>query len=433
MLVEKLYNSFLGSSGVTTDSRVAAPGMIFFALRGDNFDAHIFVEQALNAGCSLAVIDNREFSIPGKTYLVKDVLAALQELASYHRQHFNIPVIAITGSNGKTTTKEIIREVLAVKYNTLSTSGNLNNHIGVPLTLLELNSSHQIAVIEMGANHIGEIEVLCNIARPTHGLITNIGSAHLEGFGSLEGVKKAKSELFVYLKRTGGTAFVNADRPILKALSEQLDLNGILYGRGEKMFVTGKILDSIHGVKLKVIIKEAESALIIQTKLTGSYNFENIMAAVSTGMFFGVPPEMLKAAIENYTPSNNRSQLMDTLYNRLLLDAYNANPDSMRASLINFNSMPGKDKSVILGDMLELGDYADQEHEKIIMLLGDQQYNEVFLVGELFCNITGPADYLRFENVEKLIAWLKDNPLRHRFILLKGSRGLKLEKCVTVL
>lgn len=433
MLVEKLYNSFLDSSGVTTDSRVVTPGMIFFALRGDKFDGHSYIDQALSRGCSLAVIDDDNYSIPGKTVLVSNVLISLQLLARYHRQHFNIPVIAITGSNGKTTTKELIREVLASKYTTLATQGNLNNHIGVPLTLLGLNSAHQIAVIEMGANHIGEIKALCEIAMPTHGLITNIGSAHLEGFGSFKGVKKAKSELFVYLKKTGGVTFLNSDRQVLKELSEQLDLNCISYGTGDGLFVAGKMLDSKPDVKLKVKIRELKRAIFIKTRFIGAYNFENIMAAICTGIYLGVSPRQVKAAIENYTPSSNRSQIFETPHNKLLLDAYNANPDSMQAALINFYSMPGNNKSVILGDMLELGDYAEEEHEKIIILLKKLQYKEVFLVGKNFYNIPGSPDYLRFGNVEKLIVWLTNNPLRDRFILLKASRGIKLEKCVTTL
>lgn len=430
---KSLYTIFLDSAGVTTDSRVNSPGRIFFALRGESFDGHDFVRQALSNGCAMAVIDKKEAAIPGRTILTGDVLLSLQKLACFHRQQFDIPVMAITGSNGKTTTKEMIRAVLSARYKTLATSGNFNNHIGVPLTLLELDPSHQIAVIEMGANHIGEIESLCNIAMPDHGLITNIGSAHLEGFGSPEGVVKAKSELFRYLKKTGGKAFLNSMRPELVGLSAEIRLDYIPFGTGSENFVSGKLLNSREQLNIEVYTEKFDEPLYLFTGLTGSYNFENVLAAVCTGVYFGVPSGRIKGAIENYIPDNNRSQITVTENNKLLLDAYNANPDSMHAAIVNFFSMPGENKSVILGDMFELGHYAPEEHSKIIKLLKKYGCREVILVGKIFYNSPGARDYLRFETTENLIDWLSANPLRNRFMLLKGSRAIQLEKCVAFL
>ena len=433
MEVKELYRYFLDSAGVATDSRVASPGKIFFALRGDKFDGHAFVPQALEGGCSKAVIDNDGYRVSGRTILVDNVLDSLQQLARHHRKQFNIPVIAITGSNGKTTTKELIKAVLSARFATLATRGNLNNHIGVPLTLLELDSSHQKAVIEIGANHIGEIAMLCETALPTHGLITNIGPAHLEGFGSPEGVRKAKSELFVYLKKTGGTAFLNSDRPNLRELVDELGMDQISFGMAEECFISGRIISPVGLLELEFSIRETGQTTPLKTRLAGAYNFENILAAVCTGVYFGVSSAEIKDAVENYIPRDNRSQISETSQNRLLLDAYNANPESMQAALVNFFSMPGENKSVILGDMLELGDYAAAEHEKIINLLKQQRYREVILVGDLFCSSPAPCDFIRFRDVDDLKVWLKANPLHDRFILLKGSRGIQLERCIALL
>ncbi|MFP4366069.1 MAG: UDP-N-acetylmuramoyl-tripeptide--D-alanyl-D-alanine ligase [Bacteroidales bacterium] len=433
MNTKELYSIFKDSSGVTTDSRSGAPGRIFFALHGDNFDGHHYVEQALNKGCIKAVIDDNDFAVPGKTILVDNVLTSLQQLACYYRQTFNIPVLAITGSNGKTTTKELIREVLSRRFKILATCGNLNNHIGVPLTLLKLESDHEIAVIEMGANHIGEINALCNIAMPTHGLITNIGYAHLEGFGSYEGVKKAKGELFQYLKDTGGTAFINSDRAELVNISQELRLKQLTYGTGEGYFVGGTLLDHGEHLEAELTSRGFAGTLKIKTRLTGTYNFENVLAAAVSGIFFGVPPEEVKYAVENYVPGNNRSQITITPNNKLLMDAYNANPDSMLAAITNFSSLQGENKSVILGDMLELGEYAEEEHIKIVNVIKDLDFKEVMLVGEVFKRIPAPDNFIRFEDTDQLVEWMKINPLTSRFVLLKGSRGIKLEKCTEVL
>lgn len=433
MDTKELYSIFKDSSGVTTDSRSGAPGRIFFALHGDNFDGHHYVEQALNKGCIKAVIDDNDFAVPGKTILVDNVLTSLQQLACYYRQTFNIPVLAITGSNGKTTTKELVREVLSRRFKILATCGNLNNHIGVPLTLLKLESDHEIAVIEMGANHIGEINALCNIAMPTHGLITNIGYAHLEGFGSYEGVKKAKGELFRYLKDTGGTAFINSDRSELVNISQELRLKQLTYGTGEGHFVGGTLLDHGEHLEAELTSRGFAGTLKIKTRLTGTYNFENVLAAAASGIFFGVQPEEVKYAVENYIPGNNRSQITTTPNNKLLMDAYNANPDSMLAAITNFSSLQGENKSVILGDMLELGEYAEEEHIKIVNVVKCLDFKEVMLVGEVFKRIPAPDNFIRFEDTGQLVDWLKINPLASRFILLKGSRGIKLEKCTEVL
>ena len=429
MKTKELYRVFLDSSGVTTDSRVTSPGKIFFALQGEKFDGNAFARQAIDNGCSMAVIDNADFVVPRQTILVSNVLSSLQQLACYHRQLFRIPVLAITGSNGKTTTKELVREILSCRYRTLATRGNLNNHIGVPLTLLELNETHQIAVIEMGANHIGEIETLCTIAMPDHGLITNIGSAHLEGFGSPEGVRKAKSELFRYLKRTGGKAFLNSDRPNLVELSEEISLDFIPYGTGEENFVAGSLLASDEKLELEIKTRKFSKSLNVKTQMAGTYNVENIIAAACIGVYFGASPGQIKDAVENYIPSSNRSQITATKKNKLLLDAYNANPDSMMAAIINFAAMPGENKSVILGDMLELGQYSTREHEKIIRMVDRYDFREVMLVGKVFYDIPAAGSYLNFKNTEQLTEWLTDNPVSGRFILLKGSRGIGLENC----
>ena len=433
METKKLYSIFLDSEGVTTDSRVNAAGRVFFALRGENSDGHYFIEQAINNGSCMAVIDNRRYAIPGRTILVRDVLSSLQRLACFHRQQFNIPVLAITGSNGKTTTKELIRLVLSSRYRTLATIGNLNNHIGVPLTLLELVNTHEIGVVEMGANHIGEIHKLCEIAMPDHGMITNTGNAHLEGFGSYEGVVRAKGELFGYLKRTGGKAFLNTMRENLVEMANSLGLDRISYGKGPENFVSGKLLSAGEKLDVEIKTKIFTEPLYLTTRLPGSHNFENIVAAACAGIYFGVSPGQVKNAIENYIPGNNRSQITVTENNKLLLDAYNANPDSMRAAIVNFFSLEGEKKSVILGDMLELGRYTDEEHEKIIKLLNTYECHEVILVGKIFSRLPATGSYLRFENVDNLTEWLIDNPLRERFILIKGSRGIRLEKCVPVL
>ncbi len=433
MSTEILYKAFLDSSGVTTDSRISSTGKMFFAIRGEKFDGHHFIKQALEKGCATAVIDDDRFAVPGSTIKVNNVLDSLQQLANYHRKKFNFPVLAITGSNGKTTTKELIREVLATGYNVLATRGNLNNHIGVPLTLLELEGSHQAAVIEMGANHIGEIGNLCNITLPDYGIITNIGNAHLEGFGSYQGVRKAKSELYHYLKKTHGKAFLNSLRQNLIELSEEIGFDYVSFGMREDDYIRGKLLDSEEELVLEITHRESGKQFNLKTRMTGTYNFENILAAVCTGYFFGIHPENIKEAIENYVPANLRSQIVHTGNNKLLLDAYNANPDSMKAAIADFFSMPGKNKSLILGDMLELGHYAAEEHKKIISMLDDCDFREVMVVGELFSQIPEAQKFPGFKNVEQLSAWLKENPLSGRFILIKGSRGLQLEKCVPLL
>ncbi len=433
MNIKELYGEFLRSEGITTDSRGRVDGKIFFALRGENYDGHRFVGDSLCAGCSLAVIDDGSHAVKGKTMLVDNVLSTLQQLALYHRNMFDIPVVAVTGSNGKTTTKELMRDVLQRKFRTLATTGNLNNHIGVPLTLLELKREHEIAVVEMGANHTGEIDLLCRIARPGHGLITNIGKAHLEGFGSLKGVLMAKSELYRYIKETGGKAFVNDDQAMLRELASELGLHSLHYGRREGCYVQGKMVTAPGGIEAEVTAGDPPFKYKVRSTLSGSYNFENILAALCVGTYFGVSPEEAADAIAGYLPGNNRSQIIKTRSNKLLLDAYNANPDSMMSALVNFRALPGENKSVILGDMLELGRYAEEEHSKIAGMLSDNDYREVILVGRIFAGISAPSGFIRFEDTCGLMEWLRKNPLRGRFILLKGSRGIELERCVPLL
>ncbi|TVR75255.1 MAG: UDP-N-acetylmuramoyl-tripeptide--D-alanyl-D-alanine ligase [Marinilabiliales bacterium] len=433
MSVKALYDIFQRSEGVTTDSRHDIHGKLFFALRGERYDGHAFVRQSLEKGCYRAVIDDERYAADERTVKVDNVLSSLQALAAYHRKRFDIPVIAITGSNGKTTTKELMRDVLGRLFRTLATEGNLNNHIGVPLTLLRLRKEHEIAVIEMGANHIGEIDLLCRIARPDHGLITNIGRAHLEGFGSLQGVFRAKGELFRYLKSTGGKAFVNNDQDLLSDLARELELDAIYYGSSGYCNVRGRLTEDGPGTGLEVAAGNPPSVYNVKSSLAGSYNFENILAAVCVGDHFKVPPDQIINAVGEYIPGNNRSQIMQTARNRILLDAYNANPDSMRSALLNFTLQPGENKSVILGDMLELGRYEEEEHMEIVRLINGHNYREVILVGSAFSRIPLPKDYIHFENTGLLIEWLAKNPVRDRFVLLKGSRGIGLERCLPLL
>ncbi len=433
MSVQALYNLFHQSVGVTTDSRHDVHGKLFFALRGERYDGHFFVKQSLEKGCYKAVIDDERYAEGERTVTVDNVLSSLQSLAAYHRKRFDIPLVAITGSNGKTTTKELMRDVLGRKFRTLATEGNLNNHIGVPLTLLRLDKEHEIAVIEMGANHIGEIDLLSRIARPDHGLITNIGRAHLEGFGSLQGVFQAKGELFRFLKSTGGKAFVNNDQKLLSDLARELALDAIYYGSSGDCDVRGRLTEEGPGTGLEVAAGNPPSVYNVKSSLAGSCNFENILAAVCVGNYFKVPSDQIINAVGEYIPGNNRSQILQTARNRILLDAYNANPDSMRSALLNFAGQPGENKSVILGDMLELGIYEEDEHREIAGLLTGHNYREVILVGSVFGRIPLPKDYIRFENTGLLMEWLANNPVRDRFVLLKGSRGIGLERCLPLL
>jgi UDP-N-acetylmuramoyl-tripeptide--D-alanyl-D-alanine ligase len=421
--IEYLYQIFLRSTGVSTDSRNIKKGNIFFALKGENFNGNKYAAKALEKGAALAVIEEEEFD-GENTFLVDDVLFCLQALARHHRTQFEIPVIALTGTNGKTTTKELIREVLARKYHTLATTGNLNNHIGVPLTLLGLVSETEIGVIEMGANHRGEIAQLCDIAQPTHGMITNIGKAHLEGFGGYEGVMAAKSEIFTYLKETGGLAFVNKDDEVLMGLSD--GMKTFTYGSSKKADIQARISASVPFLGLKWGDHH------IPTQMYGDYNFQNALAAICIGSYFKVAAGEIVEAVASYTPSNNRSQVVRSESNTIYLDAYNANPTSMLLSLRQFRHQEGKNKAVILGDMLELGKDSLKEHREIIKELR-KDFTTVILVGPEFIKAIEDDPFHVFADTDEAGNWLSSNPVADASVLVKGSRGIALEKLLEYL
>ena len=431
MDLRRLYALFLEHPHICTDSRLVQPGDLFFALKGDRFDGNQFAGLALEKGASLAVVDDPAIASGNRYFLVEDVLTALQELGRYHRRQFQIPVIGITGSNGKTTTKELVAAVMGSHYPTHFTRGNLNNHIGVPLTLLAMEAGIEVAIIEMGANHQGEVDQLCRIAEPTHGLITNIGKAHLEGFGGIEGVKKGKSELYRYLAETGGVAFVNLDEPFLEELAAPVNKK-VLYHRSDKPDPLNNpyeaVLISTHPVVETAFLNEAGKLITVKSKLAGRHNFNNIMTAITIGKYFKAPCERIKTAIEAYVPSNNRSQLMAFGPHTLYLDAYNANPTSMREALNSFNAMAGDRKVAILGDMLELGEAADEEHRLIGELAVSLHFDDLVLIGPRFAKVAGELGLRHFEDAEQCRQWFAGADLPPSLILLKGSRGIGLEK-----
>jgi UDP-N-acetylmuramoyl-tripeptide--D-alanyl-D-alanine ligase len=434
--MHELYNHFLKHPQICTDTRDIKKDAIFFALKGDHFNANQFAEKALNEGCSLAVIDEPAYKKDERYFLVEDVLKALQQLANHHRRQLTLPVLAITGTNGKTTSKELVNAVLGEKYKVLATKGNLNNHIGVPLTLLNITEEHEIAIIEMGANHQGEIAMLCDIAEPRFGMITNIGKAHLEGFGGAEGVVKAKNELYNYIRKHNGKLIVNADNELLMSLSNNADR--ITFGTmDEGVDFRGFLVESNPFVKIKckaqTDVQPLESKPTIATALIGKYNFENILAAACIGNYFKVEEAQIKNGLEKYVPSNNRSQVMQTKSNLLLMDAYNANPSSMNAAIENFAQMDRKDKLVILGDMLELGEESEKEHQQIIELLKEKKLLHAILVGPHFIKAAQAPFTQLFQTSEEACNYLKEFPVNNATVLIKGSRGIKLEKLVEVL
>jgi len=420
--IETLYSYFLQSMSVCTDTRKIKQGDIFFALKGDNFNGNLFALQALEAGASLAVIDENIDSDNENLFKVKDVLTTLQALAKHHRQQFSIPFIAITGSNGKTTTKELVSSVLASHYKTYTTQGNLNNHIGVPLTLLSIKQDAEMAVIEMGANHQKEIESYCTYTLPTHGMITNCGKAHLEGFGGVEGVKKGKGELFTFLKNNNGTAFVYWDFDYLQEMSKGINTI-IKYGTKEGV-ITGNVKES--NPLLSVNITNDTNIKFIQTNLVGDYNLSNVLTAVVVGKHFNVPDTKIKSAIENYTPSNSRSQLIEKGTNRIILDAYNANPSSMKLAIENFAKLESSNKILILGGMMELGEESVAEHHAIIDLINQYNWKKVVVVGGDFDKIS--SVHLYFSNSSEAADWFKKQNYNDCSILIKGSRSMKMEK-----
>ena len=429
MTITELHQQFLKSTGVSIDTRKIQEGSIYFALKGENFNGNAFAQKALNSGATLAVIDE-EHHFSENCLLVEDSLSTLQELAKFHREQLSIPIIGLTGSNGKTTTKELIYQTLSVKFNTLATAGNFNNHIGVPLTLLSITDKHEMAVIEMGANHQREIEFLCTMAQPDYGYITNFGRAHLEGFGGPGGVIRGKSELYDYLRANGKKALVNANDPI--QLEKTVDLERLLFCSNEK---SPSIMCDYHFHTNKEEYSKYVSAKyngeLIQSQLTGAYNFGNMVAAISLGLHFGISISDIKTAIEAYTPSNNRSQVTETDKNTLIVDAYNANPSSVEQAILNLKQFPGKDKWVVLGDMFEMGEFELEEHQKVVDLLNKSEWDAVFLVGKAFGKCK--SRFQHFESTEDLMTKLKELGVEDKTILIKGSRGMKLERIIPLL
>jgi UDP-N-acetylmuramoyl-tripeptide--D-alanyl-D-alanine ligase len=424
IMIEELYKLYQQYPSVQTDTRKLKTGDIFFALKGPNFNGNSFAQQAIDNGAAYVVTDEIKFEIPGKTFLVPNVLEALQQLALHHRKQFTIPFLAITGSNGKTTTKELIHAVLSTSLKTYTTEGNLNNHIGVPLTILKIKADAQMAVIEMGANHIGEIASYCKIALPTLGLITNCGKAHLEGFGSEEGVRKGKGELFDHLRTlTHGFAFVMWDYEYLREMSK--GISGIIkYGTKQNDHVIGNVFS--NETFLQIEITQGLDNGIIKTQLVGEYNLPNVLAAVTVGKFFEVPENQIRSAIENYTPSNSRSQLIEKGSIKIILDAYNANPSSMKLAIENFAKSNSENKILMLGAMAELGKESLHEHQQIIDLIKNYQWKDVVLVGGDFLKLSHP--FLSFENSLKAKDWFAKQDIRNSSILVKGSRSMQMEK-----
>ena len=430
MKVADLYKIFLKNSIVTIDSRKIEKGAIFFALKGESFDGNKFAKAAIDKGCSYAVVDDPEVVSGQKYILVENTLKALQELAFCHREQLKIPIIAITGTNGKTTTKELIATVLSKKYNTTFTKGNLNNHIGVPLTLLSMNEDTQIGVVEMGANHTNEIKQLCKIANPNYGVITNIGKAHMEGFGTFENIIKTKKELYDYIKLVNGKVFFNKQNTILLGLVNDLELDAVTFS-DKNSIVTGRVLASNQFIKLAINIEGETNE--IETHLIGNYNFENILASASIGNYFNIEKDDIISAIEEYIPENNRSQFLKTKNNNLILDAYNANPTSVEAALKNFIALNLQNKCVILGDMLELGAETENEHRNIVDFTNNQNFETIILVGNIYSSLQVPGHIFQFENIDELKKWISKNNLHNANILIKGSRGIQLEKIVELL
>jgi len=418
--MSNLYNIFLNSTGITTDSRDCPKGSIFFALKGETFDGNKYAGAALEKGCSYAVVDEAEYATDDRFILVPDVLTALQQLANEHRRALGTRIIGVTGTNGKTTTKELIAAVLSKKYNVLYTQGNFNNHIGVPKTLLRLTKEHEIAVVEMGANHPGEIKTLVNIVEPDYGIITNVGKAHLEGFGSFEGVIKTKGELYDFLRQKGGSkVFIDADNEHLAGIAHDLEL--IKYGvksDAGTLAVKGEVIACDPFLRFRWNGGE------VNTHLIGAYNIYNMLAAATIGMHFGVTPAQINEALTEYVPSNNRSQLTVTENNKLVVDTYNANPTSMMAALENFTLMAMPSKMAILGSMGELGAVSRDEHQRIVNYLTQHGYNEVWLVGKEFGKIE--CNYRKFADVEAVKQELLSHPLKDQCILIKGSNTMRL-------
>lgn len=424
--IEKIYELYKKSYMVTTDSRCVTKDCIFVALKGEHFDGNDFAAEVADAGIAAGVIaDRQDLPANDRLFIVEDSLKALQELAKTHREHLNIPVLGITGTNGKTTTKELVSAVLSRKYDIIYTQGNFNNHLGVPLTLLRIKPETEIAVIEMGANHPGEIRQLTEIGQPTMGIITNIGRAHLEGFGSFEGVIKTKFEMYQYVGGHDGLLFVNRDNQLLMELSS--GMKKITYGQDDGADVAGQMVSANPFLRVSHCQQEFD------TQLVGDYNFENVMAAITVGRHFGIDNATIHDAIANYTPTNSRSQVIDTQKNHIILDAYNANPTSMEHAIRNFRNICADDNLLILGDMRELGNDSQKEHETIFNLLNEMNFKNVFLVGDEFRKVCKNNCFMTFENIDMLIQHIENHPIEGKDILVKGSNSMKLGKVMVVI
>lgn len=436
-----LYDIFIKNPRICIDDRKAEQGSIFFAIKGDNFDGNDFAEKALEK-CVFAIVDNPDVVKNDRYILVDNSLCKLQSLAKFHRKRLGLPIIAITGTNGKTTTKELVASVMSKKYKVAHTQGNLNNHIGVPLTLLSFTKDHEFGIVEMGANHIEEIEKLCKITAPDFGIITNIGKAHLEGFGSFEGVKKAKSELFKYLYDNDGVAFVNYDNEYLEDMQPPHSV--VYYGTKEFTHCQGREEDNGLFIAVRWVASDDENnendnieweqeTRLIKTNLFGRYNFENVLAAICIGNNFNISDIEIKQAIESYHPKNNRSQVVETSKNRLIIDSYNANPSSMKAAIDNFGQIVLNDKVLILADMFELGTSSMREHGVVISNIQEYSFSQVILVGKSFNNYSSKKEYAFFIDAEELIDYITQNPILKKNVLIKGSNGMQLDKIIPYL
>ena len=427
MSIIDLYDLFIHNPQITTDSRNCPKGSIFFALKGDKFDGNQYAGKALASGCVYAVIDNPDYYIGERTILVDNVLKTLQQLAHHHRKVLGLPIIGITGTNGKTTTKELLAAVLSTKFNLLYTEGNFNNHIGVPLTLLRLTHDHEMAVIEMGASHPGDIKELVDIVHPNYGIITNVGRAHLEGFGSFEGVIRTKGELYDYIRRSKGKIFIKKENEYLQSMAKGIEQ--ITYGNGDDAFASGQVVSCDPFLVFNW--KQQGKLHTVETHIIGSYNLDNVLAAVAVGRFFKIPAERISRAIAAYEPTNNRSQFKKTDNNELIIDAYNANPSSMKVALDNFITMPVQPKAIILGDMRELGPTSDELHAEVVAQIKKGQFDKVFLCGEHFSKVG--KEFSPFATTEAMVEELRKQPLKGYHILIKGSHSMGLEKLADIL
>mgnify|MGYP005930522447 CR=1 FL=1 len=427
MSIIDLYDLFIHNPQITTDSRNCPKGSIFFALKGDKFDGNQYAGKALASGCVYAVIDNPDYYIGERTILVDNVLKTLQQLAHHHRKVLGLPIIGITGTNGKTTTKELLAAVLSTKFNLLYTEGNFNNHIGVPLTLLRLTHDHEMAVIEMGASHPGDIKELVDIVHPNYGIITNVGRAHLEGFGSFEGVIRTKGELYDYIRRSKGKIFIKKENEYLQSIAKGIEQ--ITYGNGDDAFASGQVVSCDPFLVFNW--KQQGKLHTVETHMIGSYNLDNVLAAVAVGRFFKIPAERISRAIAAYEPTNNRSQFKKTDNNELIIDAYNANPSSMKVALDNFITMPVQPKAIILGDMRELGPTSDELHAEVVEQIKKGQFDKVFLCGEHFSKVG--KEFSPFATTEAITEELRRQPLKGYHILIKGSHSMGLEKLADIL